>query len=166
MTQENFNIIFDANISSSKSESSKFLIYEETSNQSVDIDNVNLGGEEYLRRVKKLKKVDEYFEQLKEKYSQENFPSYSLISNAENFWLELQSEFEDTIPVPVVSLGLDGSILFTIKKNEHYLEVEVTEEAVELYYENNETGENEFIEVSHGLSLMEAIGDRFLIVFI
>lgn len=166
MTQENFNIKFDASITSSKSESSKFLIYEETSSKTLHIDNVTLGGEDYLRRIEKLKGVDEYFDLLKEKSSQENFPLYSIVSYAEKFWLDLQSEFEDTIPVPIVSLGLDGSILFTIKKDEHYLEVEVTEEGFELYYEDNETGENELLEVSHGLSIMEAIGDRFLMVSI
>ena len=166
MTQENFNIIFDASITSSQSESPKFLFYEETSNESFDIDNVTLGGEEYLRRIEKLKEVDEYIEFLKKKSSQENFPSYSLVSYAELFWLDLQGEFEDTIPVPVVSLGLDGSILFTIKRDEHYLEIEVTEEGFELYYEDNDTGENELIEVGHGLSLLEAIGDRLLMISI
>lgn len=166
MTQENFNIKFDASITSSKSESPNFLICEETSSKSVHLDNVTLGGQDYLRRIEKLKELDEYFDLLKKKSSQENFPLYSIVSYAEKFWLDLQSEFEDTIPVPVVSLGLDGSILFTIKKDEHYLEIEVTEEGFELYYEDNETGENEFIEVSHGLSLMETIGDRFLMVSI
>lgn len=140
MTQENFNIKFDASVTSSNSDSPKFLIYEETSSKNVHIGNVTLGGQDYLRRIEKLKEVDKYFDLLKEKSSQENFPLYSIVSYAEKFWLDLQSDFEDTIPVPVVSLGLDGSILFTIKKDEHYLEVEVTEEGFELYFEDNETG--------------------------
>jgi len=166
MTRENYNITFNASITSSQSESAKSLIYEGTSNESFDIENVNLGGEEYLKRIEKLKEVDEYIELLKKKSSHENFPSYSIVSYAEIFWLDLQSEFEDTIPVPVFSLGLDGSILITIKKDEHYLEIEVTEEGYELYYEDNDTGENDLIEVFHGMSIMEAIGDRILMISI
>jgi hypothetical protein len=130
---------------------------DESSSGSLDFTPLIFGDDQYVKKIEKLKEVDSFLEDIKEKSISEGFPEYNIALEAEKLWLDLQSEYDDLIPVPLVSLGIDGSVLFTIRDQHHYLELEVVEGGIEFFYENENTGESEFEELEFGLSIINNI---------
>lgn len=110
---------------------------------------VNLVDDSYLEYLERLEEVNKFIEYLKERaLSEEGNPSYGVALQAENLWLDISSDFQDLLPVPLVSLGPEGNVLFTIRDDALYLEMEVTEEGIEIFYEEEgvEYSVYEFIE--------------------
>jgi hypothetical protein len=127
---------------------------DESSDADLKLDMLNFGDNAYLERISRLKEVDRFIDLLKDKSIGEGFPDYMLVLYAEDVWARVQSEYGDSIPVPLVSLGISGTILFTFNHEQHYLELEVTNTCIELFYENEYTGESVFKEIGY---------DQFLI---
>lgn len=142
-------------ISTEETENEKYWDMDESSTGDIELASSTFEDGQYLKKIEKLKEADNFIENIKEKSISEGFPEYIVASKAEELWLDLQSEYGELIPVPVISLGIDGSILFTIRKQQHYFELEVVETGIELYYENEKTEETDFEELDFGLSIID-----------
>lgn len=157
-TEENYYKITTPSPTTTKEEFVKeYLDFDESSGGNLELSILSFADEEYVKRIEKLKEVDHFLENLKVKSTSEGFPPYILVSQAEKLWMDLQSEFEDSIPVPLISLGIDGSILFTLSDEQHYIELEIVETGIEFFYENEDTGETELKEIDFGMPLIDNI---------
>jgi len=142
-TEENYSKIATPSPTTTKEEFVRETWdFNESSGGKLELSILSFADEEYVERIEKLKEVDRFLEILKAKSTSEGFPPYNLVSQAEKLWMDLQSEFEDSIPVPLISLDMDGNILFTLSNNQHYIELEIVKAGIEFFYENDDTGEN------------------------
>lgn len=90
--------------------------------------------------------ITTFIEQLKKDTVEEGKVEYLTVCKAEQIWYTIIENFGYSIPVPIVSLGFEGEILFTFQKDEDYLEIEVCKDKYILFFENRVTGEMEFNE--------------------
>lgn len=117
------------------------------------LQGIELASPEQEEFLEKAGEVDRFFDYLKDRNVDDESVDYSTINHAENLWVSVQEEYETTLPVPLVSLGAGGAILFTWRRCPHYLEVEVFADRSEVFYEkDDEPGPPEFKEVARGLS--------------
>jgi len=157
-TEENYNKVTTPSPTTTKDE----FVREnwdlnESSGGKLELSILSFADEEYVERIEKLKEVDRFIENLKAKSTSEGFPPYNLVSEAEKLWMDLQSEFEDSIPIPLISLDFDGNILFTLSNNQHYIELEIVKAGIDFFYENEVTGETELKEIDFGMPLIDNI---------
>ena len=93
-----------------------------------------------------LDEITTFIEQLKKDTVEEGKVEYFTVCKAEQIWYTIIDDFGYNIPVPIVSLGFEGEILFTFQKDEDYLEIEVCKDKYILFFENRVTDEREFNE--------------------
>ncbi|MCG2589123.1 hypothetical protein [Rhodohalobacter sulfatireducens] len=127
-----------------------------------DSKTVKYGGEEYLDHIKREKEVDAFLNNMRNKAENEGYPSYSVVMNFENLWLELQHDFEAVLTNPTASLSMDDSITLTYRFAEHYIEFEVFDDRTELFYENEISGQTYFQEIPKGLSIIDKVDELIL----
>lgn len=90
--------------------------------------------------------ITAFIEQLKDDSVEDGKVEYLTVCKAEQIWYTIIEDFGYNIPVPIVSLGFEGEILFTFQKDEDYLEIEVCKDKYILFFENRERDEMEFNE--------------------
>ncbi len=138
---------------------------ETTSTEKEDISSLTFADANYAERIQKIKGVEAFINRLKEKSASEGFPEFTIVSYTEIIWLDILNQYNDVLPVPLLSLGAAGGILFTFRKEEHYLELEVVHSGIEFYYENEATGKSDFKEFDFGTSVIESI-EKWLLKFV
>lgn len=94
--------------------------------------------------------VDDFLDSIKAQGQRTGFPSFIVSLRAENLWMAVQESYGVELPVPLVALSAEGGVLFSWRKGNHYLEIELLSDASELFYENEEAGVVEDVDLIPG----------------
>ena len=115
-----------------------------------------------LRRIRKIKSIQEFLVRLKRRTIVEGFPSRDVADRVENVWREAKETYGNSLPLPSMALGGDGGVLFVWRRDPHYLEIEVLPGGSEVFYENTQIGVAHHQDVSSSHSEVECAESWFL----
>lgn len=101
-------------------------------------------------KANELEKVDDFLARLKEKSDHEGLPEKKILQQAFDLWKIWKADLMDTLSVPLVALGPEGSILFSKREQKYYIEMEINDKIIELFFEDKVTGEEELIDIEQG----------------
>lgn len=79
--------------------------------------------------------IDAYLESLWENYKKSGILNKKMHDDALLLWNELKKKFSVDDVYPNVSLGPGGTILFTYRMGDSYLEIEVEDDVYSVYYQ-------------------------------
>lgn len=95
-----------------------------------------------------VRKIEEFLAELEELSNTEGFPVESVVRQTHKIWEFFQDEIVDKLRyVPLIALGEDNGVMFSIREEEKiYMEIEILESGIELYYLEMATGKDDFFE--------------------
>lgn len=61
-------------------------------------------------------------------------------------WEYFRKEYENKLPIPLIAVGDNHEMLFSIRQQGFYFEIELLEQGIELYFHDQSTGKDALFE--------------------
>ena len=95
-----------------------------------------------------IRKIEAFLAELDELSNTKGFPVESVLRQTLKLWEFFQNEVVGKLcNVPLIALGEDNGVMFSIREEEKiYMEIEILESGIELYYLEMASGKDDFFE--------------------